>query len=78
RLLSFDPSQLDPASQGTLLDNAQDVLAQRDTLLNGVVLSPEVVDKLMNYMSALTDEAARNLSSVIPDRVPSGLPVDRP
>lgn len=78
RLLSFDPSQLDPASQGTLLDNAQDVLAQRDTLLNGVVLSPEVVDRLMDYMSALTDEAARNLSSVIPDRVPSGLPVDRP
>jgi hypothetical protein len=25
----------------------------------------------------LTDERARNLSSIVPDRVPSGLPVDR-
>jgi hypothetical protein len=35
-----------------------------------------VVDKLMAYMQALTDPAARNLSSAIPRRVPSGLPVD--
>jgi hypothetical protein len=33
------------------------------------------VDKLMSYMSALTDDDARNLARLVPDRVPSGLPV---
>jgi len=47
-------------------------------LLNGVVLTPEIVDALMDYMSALTDDAARNLSRLVPPRVPSRLPVDRP
>ncbi|HET7564115.1 MAG TPA: cytochrome c peroxidase [Gemmatimonadaceae bacterium] len=77
-LLNYDPTQLEPALQNTVLDNKSDVLAQRDTLLNGVVLTPEIVDKLMAYMSALTDDAARNLSGLIPASVPSGLPVPRP
>ncbi|HEX6964678.1 MAG TPA: cytochrome-c peroxidase [Gemmatimonadaceae bacterium] len=77
-LLNYDPSQLEPALQSTLLDNQQEILQQRDTLLNGVVLTPEIVDKLMAYMSALTDDAARNLSGLIPASVPSGLPVPHP
>ena len=56
--------------------NATDVLLQRDPLLDGVVLTPDVVDKLMAYMSALTDDAARDLTHMIPHRVPSGLPVE--
>jgi hypothetical protein len=43
-----------------------------------VVLTPDLVDKLMDYMSALTDDAARNLSRSAPRRVPSKLPVDNP
>lgn len=78
KLLGYDPSQLEPALRGTALDNAAAILAQRDTLLGGVVFSPEIADKLMKYMSALTDDRARNLSRVVPVRVPSGLPVDRP
>jgi len=78
KLLGYDPSQLEPALRGTALDNAAAILAQRDTLLDGVVLSPEIVDKLMQYMSALTDPRARNLARAVPVRVPSGLPVDRP
>jgi cytochrome c peroxidase len=78
KLLAYDPLQLEPALRGTALDNAAAILAQRDTLLGGVVLSPEITDKLMQYMSALTDDRARNLSRVVPVRVPSGLPVDRP
>jgi hypothetical protein len=42
------------------------------------VLSDTLVDKLMDYMGALTDDAARNLTPLVPSRVPSGLPVDRP
>ncbi|HKW47472.1 MAG TPA: cytochrome c peroxidase, partial [Gemmatimonadaceae bacterium] len=78
KLLSYDVSQLEPRLQGTLLNTQTAILAQRDTLLNGVVLTGDLVDKLMAYMSALTDPAARDLSRSVPKKVPSGLPVDRP
>ena len=74
-LLAFDPSPLEPALRGSVLTNAVDILAQRDTLLEGVVLTDDLVNKLMDYMQALTDDAARNVSRVIPARVPSGLRV---
>jgi hypothetical protein len=61
-----------------MLANASEILQQRDTLLAGVVLTDELVDKLMDYMSALTDPKARDLSRTTPVRVPSKLPVDRP
>jgi cytochrome c peroxidase len=75
KLETYDPSQLEPALRGTLLNNTTGVLAQRDTLLNGVVLTPQLVTSLVAYMSALTDPAARNLSRLAPKHVPSGLPV---
>ena len=78
KLLAYDPSQLEPKLQGTVLNTFPGILAQRDTLLNGVVLTDDIVDQLMAYMSALTDDAARDLSRSIPRRVPSGLPIDRP
>ena len=76
-LLDYDLLQLEPALQNTLVDNTADVIAQRDTLLNGVVIPDSVVDHLVAYMSALTDPRARNLSAIVPQSVPSGLPVDR-
>ena len=76
KLLAFDPLQLEPALRNTLLPNSADILAQRDTLLKGVVLTPALVGQLMDYMSALTDERARDLRHLTPRRVPSGLPVD--
>jgi cytochrome c peroxidase len=79
KLLDFDPKELDASLQTMLVtSNREDILANRDTLLTGVVLTPDVVDKLLSYMSALTDDAARDLSHVTPATVPSGLPVDRP
>jgi cytochrome c peroxidase len=78
KLLTYDPTQLEPALRTTLLPNALDILAARDTLLNGVVLTPDIVDKLMDYLQALTDAAARDLSRSVPVRVPSKLPVDHP
>jgi len=76
KLLSYDPLQLEPALRSTLLPNSADILAQRDTLLQGVVLTPALVSQLMDYMSALTDDRARDLKRLTPPRVPSGLPVD--
>ena len=77
KLLAFDPLQLEPSLRATLLPNSTDLLAQRDTLLKGVVLTPAIVGQLMDYMSALTDDRARNLTHLTPRRVPSGLPIDR-
>ncbi|MEO6778324.1 MAG: cytochrome c peroxidase [Gemmatimonadaceae bacterium] len=75
KLRTYDPSQLEPLLRTTVVANTDAVLAHRDTLLNGVVLTPDLVNKLMVYMTALTDPAARDLSHVAPRHVPSGLPV---
>ena len=78
KLFAYDVRQLEPALQSTLLSTTSAILANRDTLLNGVVLTDSLVTNLMNYMKALTDDAARDLSKSVPKRVPSGLPIDRP
>jgi cytochrome c peroxidase len=82
KLFAYDPSQLESALRGTVLANASEILEHRDPLLEGVVLTTALVDQLMDYMSALTDptarELTRNSARIIPARVPSGLPVDRP
>jgi len=77
KLLAYDPTQLDPSLRPTLLPNAADIIAQRDTIILGVVLTDSIINSLTDYMSALTDDRARNLTPLTPHRVPSGLPVDR-
>jgi hypothetical protein len=76
KLRNFDASSLDPDLQGTLQANAEDILATRDTLLNGVVFTDEQVDQVTAFMKALTDPAARDLSHTVPASVPSGLGID--
>jgi cytochrome c peroxidase len=78
KLQAFSAAALEPLLRGTLVSNVDAILAQRDTILDGVVLPDAVVDQLMDYMSALTDERARNLEYLTPPRVPSKLPVARP
>lgn len=76
KLQNFNPGNLEPALQGTLLHDAGAILATRDTLLDGVVFPPEVVDQVTEFLKALTDPAARHLERLSPGRVPSGLPID--
>ena len=75
KLRNYDPSVLEPALQGTVLNNADQVLANRDPILDGLVISEADIDRIRAFMSALTDPATRNLERAIPQRVPSGLPV---
>ena len=77
KLRHYDVAQLEPALRPTLVDNTGTILATRDTIIDGVVLAPKVVDALTAYLQALTDPAARDLTYLIPERVPSGLPVPR-
>lgn len=76
KLNNYDVNQLATLLQGTLLDNKDDILATRDPLLTGVVFTPQQVDDVTEFMRALTDPAAKDLSRMTPARVPSGLPVD--
>jgi cytochrome c peroxidase len=75
KLMTFDPARLEPALRGTLQPNAADIIARRDPLLDGVVLTEELIDQLTDYMTALTDDRARDLSRIVPERVFSGLPM---
>ena len=77
KLRSYDVNQLEESLRLTLVPNVEEILATRDTLLNGVVFPAQVVDEVTEFMKALTDPAARNMRAVTPFRVPSGLPVDR-
>jgi len=76
KLRNFDATTLEPLLQGTLVFNADAILATRDTIIQGVVLPAAVVDQLTEFMSALTDPASKHLDHMVPARVPSGLPVD--
>lgn len=78
KLRAFDGSGLEPALRSTLLRNFDDILATRDPLLDGVVFDDVTIDEVTEFMKALTDPAARDLSAVAPASVPSGLPVDGP
>ncbi len=68
----------EPLLHSTLLDNYADVLATRDPLLEGVVFDNPFRDRLADFMKALTDPSSKNLDDVVPDSVPSGLPIDDP
>jgi cytochrome c peroxidase len=77
KLRAFDPTRLEPLLQGTLVPNVDAILANRDSIIAGVILPTDIVKGLAAFMTALTDPAARNLRQSVPKRVPSGLPVDR-
>jgi cytochrome c peroxidase len=77
RLRDFDASSLGTEFSGTLLRNFDEILATRDPLLDGVVFDDQTIDDVTEFLKALTDPAARDLSRVVPASVPSGLPIDR-
>jgi cytochrome c peroxidase len=76
KLRNFSTAALEPLLQPTLVPNADALMATRDTLLRGVVFPDATIDEVTAFMLALTDPAARDLSRVVPARVPSGLSID--
>jgi cytochrome c peroxidase len=76
KLRAYDPSQLEPLLQGTLLPTASDILVTRDSRLRNLVIPAETVDQITEFLKALTDPASRDLSRFVPTRVPSGLTID--
>ncbi len=79
-LAAYDPSSLRPDVAATyVVDEARaDVAIQLldPRLAQPLVLSDEEIGQLESFLLSLTDPAARDLSGLIPESVPSGLPVD--
>jgi len=78
-LVAFDPSELDPALRATYHGDAATITAIRQSL-DGRLRQPMRLTEaeqrqLVAFLKSLTDPAARNLSGVVPARVPSGLEV---
>ena len=76
KLQRYDANQLEPQLRGTVLATVADILATRDTLLDGVVFTAQQVDEVTEFMKALTDPAARHVRQLTPGSVPSKLEVD--
>ena len=77
RIHEYDVSQLEPVLQPTLLNNFDEILATRDTILIPITFDDAVADDLVAFLESLTDDAARDLSHLAPVAVPSGLPIDK-
>jgi cytochrome c peroxidase len=75
----YEGRQLDPNIAGQVLRDATslaDMLANRDDLLQSPLrLSEAEVGDLVAFLRALTGDSARDLEHLIPDAVPSGLPL---
>jgi cytochrome c peroxidase len=80
-LRNFDGKELDPSLQGSYHGEAATISA----ILSGLdfrvrrqrLLTDTELGELVTFLKALTDPGARDLTALVPARVPSGLPVDR-
>ena len=80
-LRSFDPSQLAPSLRASYHgepSTIEAVLSGLDfRLRRPMELTDAELGELVTFLESLTDPTARDLSSLVPARVPSGLPIDR-
>ncbi|HEX4600224.1 MAG TPA: cytochrome c peroxidase [Gemmatimonadales bacterium] len=77
-LRQFDASQLTPAVHALYHGDAatiDSVLAHLDSRVRPLSLSDAEQSDLVAFLRSLTDPTARDLSALVPARVPSGLPV---
>jgi cytochrome c peroxidase len=78
-LRSYAASQLDPALRDRVHDDDATIEALLATLdfrvRRPLRLTDDDVRDLIAFLESLTDPAARDLSALVPDDVPSGLPV---
>lgn len=79
-IASYDATQLPAALQGTVRNDGPTrtaVLATLDIRVDSTInLSPAEVAQIEEFLKSLTDPASVDLAHLIPDSVPSGLPVD--
>lgn len=66
----------EPLLVGTLVENREAVIAARSPFILAADFDAAFVAEVTAFNRALTDDRARDLAHVVPERVPSGLPVD--
>ena len=76
-LLEWDASQIEGRLQSTIVDNFDDIIANRDPLFaTGSPIRPEFIDPLTAFMIANSDyNSVSRAADVAPASVPSGLQV---
>ena len=75
---AYDVSQIDPSLRATYHGDAATInglLSSLDGRLRQLTLTPDDQKALVAFLRSLTDPSARDMSSVIPISVPSGLQV---
>ena len=80
-LQSYDVSQLDDSLENTFRLNTSTILAMSQTFSSEINVVPdfsaEEIQHLTTFLQALTSPSTSDLSHLVPEKVPSGLPVDR-
>ncbi len=76
QLRNFDRTQIERLLRGQFVENTEDVIATRSGRLDDVLFTDTEAELITKFLEALTDPRARDLTSSIPFRVPSGLPVE--
>ena len=80
-LQEYDASQLDDGLEKTFRLNTSTILAMSQTFSSEVNVVPNLTEyeiaQLIAFLESLTSPSTNNLSHLVPDAVPSGLPVDR-
>ena len=78
-LVAFDVTQLDASLRASYHGDPTTFAAVRKTLdfrlQHSLNLTPAQQGQIVAFLKSLTDPAARNLGTVVPSSVPSGLPV---
>ena len=65
------------AQDTEIFHQLDEILATRSRRLNGLRFGNRVADQITAFLLSLTDDEARDLTHIVPDRVPSGLAIDR-
>ena len=78
---SYDVSQLDKSLEKTFRLTTSTILLMSQTFSPEINVVPDLNDQemeqLVAFLEALTSPSTKNLSHLVPENVPSGLPVDR-
>ena len=80
-LQSYDATQLDSSLEKTFRLNISTILAMSQTFSSEINVVPTLTDQeieqLVAFLESLTSPSTNDLTHLVPDSVPSGLPVDR-
>jgi len=72
---NYDTTMLEPVLWNTMVDNEQALFARLAPPVQNIRINGQQITELEAFLEALTDPNMVNLDSVVPDSVPSGLPV---